>query len=71
MTDAELFAVAEANGMTFGLIPATGQVCIGTPLLGLSRERRRRVCEIDREMSRRWGRFVAYVKARMKDAGRK
>lgn len=63
MTHGELMREAEAAGMSFSLCGGEHElVSIGTPLLGWDKDVTRRVGELDREMRRRWGPFVAFVK---------
>ena len=64
MTDGELYDAAVAAGMEFSLMK-TGDLCVGSGLLGWDAERTQRVCRIDREIRTRWGRFVAFAKLKL------
>lgn len=59
LTHGELLMAGLDNQMTFEFY--SGGVCIGTPALGVDRERTMRVCLIDREIRNRWDSFVAFV----------
>lgn len=64
MTNGQLYDAALAAGMEFSLM-STGDLSVGSGLLGWDAERTRRVGLIDREMRGRGGRFTAFVKLKL------